>query len=479
MLLLIRLQTSITLKVYRTRLSTGEETTEDIQEKTTVRGEAKVTAKVVQVDYDNDGLEYIDGDEDIDVEVSLDGSSTMWGGIETTKVKITLDDIPGNVQGIKMKYRFAGDPKEEIEPEVFSNWKTITLPDFFGAGFANMFTDLVGDSISWEMEPWFPRYKTKSNTGKINMVTTSLETETKLDIAVEKAKTWYATITYDNYVQDETIWETETSKGKRYRVYSPEPQIIAKTRNDDVYKPEDDNFNEIIDTTLEDNEIGLGPNPDSQKGVEHIIASEISGRVENWFANLTSDNILYWGLGGPLTHNIYKWLDGDKGRSLATENELLNIRFIYAMDEGIGDEFTKSTYTPIEVTYEAIGYDIGVLHTTINNQLIKDETPKVKNDVGFFLSLLKNNKGTYDKYADYNPDGKEVVYKTVYDSEDRVGRFFETSAEMLFNLLDSSLYTEGLTSIMKYIMYEYTTRNYGVTDFTYEIFPKKEFKTVY
>jgi len=188
--------------------------------------------------------------------------------------------------------------------------------------------------------------------------------------------------------------------------------------------------------------------------------------------------LFYWRLGGPLTHNIYEWLDGDRGRSLSTENELLNIRFIYAMEEGIGDAFTKSTYTPVEVKYEATSYKKGYLYTDVNNQLIQDTTPTVVENHDFFLSLLKNNTGTYSRTASYNPSGKEVKYNTVYNTKEKVGKFFETSAEMLFDLLERSPNTESLVPVMKYILYQYTTKDYGVTEFGYEIFAKEDFVDV-
>ena len=55
-------QTSITLKIYKTRFSKGTEITEDIEETIEVKAEALVTAKVEAVDYDGDGLGYQDGD---------------------------------------------------------------------------------------------------------------------------------------------------------------------------------------------------------------------------------------------------------------------------------------------------------------------------------------------------------------------------------------------------------------------------------
>ncbi|MBR2500752.1 MAG: hypothetical protein IKB60_06730, partial [Clostridia bacterium] len=40
-------------------------------------------------------------------------------------------------------------------------------------------------------------------------------------------------------------------------------------------------------------------------------------------------------------------------------------------------------------------------------------------------------------------------------------------AEMLFQLLDSSENTEGLSDVMRYILYRYNGKDYGVTSFTF------------
>lgn len=445
--------TSVTVKVYKTRYANGTEITENIKETTEVMGEAIVSARVVKVDYDGDGLGYQDGDAGIRVRTSLSEESALFGAVETTNIRVYLTNIPKKVQAAEIEIKFAED----------SSTRTLYAPGDFAADIKNIFTDSLGTSCDVTYEAWFPRYKTRKNTGTINRVTTTLTTETKLDIAVEEAKTWYATITFDNYVQDSTVWESKNRYGHRQRVYNAKPIMVEKSKSDEVYDRDDSNANTIFNT---------------DKTVASITVSEIAGRVESWYADLTSDNLFYWELGGPLTHGIYEWLDKDRGRSLATEDELLNIRFIYAMEEGLGDYFVKETYTPIKMTCKADKYEIGYLYTTINNKLVQDATPTVVENYDFFLSLLKNNTGTYSRDASYNPSGKDVSYKTIYDTEDKVGKLLESGAEMFFELLNASPYTEGLTNIMKYILYKYTTLDYGVTEFNYYIIPKEEFEWI-
>jgi len=359
-------QTSVTLKVYKTRFASGTEITEDIEETTIVKGEIKISAKVTKY-WEGKTILMKEGTAGIKVDVELESDENILGMSET-KVKLILRKVPEGIKEVRVEVQI--EERDEPEPEV----QIINL-------------DNITSGTTKEVTYILTRYKTKSNTGTINKVTTKLNTETKLDIAVEKAVTWYGTITFDNYVQDNTVWESKNSSGRRVRVYSPDPIMVSKNKSDEVYTKSSKNASKIFNTS---------------KSVDSITFSEIAGRVENWYAELKSDNIVYWGLGGPLTHNIYEWLDGDKGRSLSTEEELLNIKFIYAMEEGIGDSFTKNTYTPIKMTCRSTSYEVGYLYTTINNQLIQDTTPTVKENYKFFLSLLKNNTGKYDKAEEYN-----------------------------------------------------------------------------
>ena len=100
----------------------------------------------------------------------------------------------------------------------------------------------------------------------------------------------------------------------------------------------------------------------------------------------------------------------------------------------------------------------------IQNQ-IKIETRKLRNagvaqgdfDLDGVLALLRKN-GQVVKYAD-------LYGNQTNPSEVGAGELLVNGAEMLFELLDSSENTEGMADIMRYLLYLYSGKNYGVTSF--------------
>ena len=99
-----------------------------------------------------------------------------------------------------------------------------------------------------------------------------------------------------------------------------------------------------------------------------------------------------------------------------------------------------------------------------------------------FLGLWKNKDGEYHQYANYNPNtgniesyneealfdpnGKKVGYYDLYGDDDAyVADLFENADEELFELLDLTEHTQQYVPIMKYILYRYNGKDYGVTSF--------------
>lgn len=129
---------------------------------------------------------------------------------------------------------------------------------------------------------------------------------------------------------------------------------------------------------------------------------------------------------------------------------------------------------------EKLGYSGTIKNylTTVKTTRLVKGSAKAKENTDFFLSLLKNDTGKYDKNASYNPRGKDVVYKSIYGSDVKVGKLIESGADMFFELLDNSPYTQGLTNIMRYTLYKYTSLDYGVTEFTYDIVDRSDFEYI-
>ena len=452
-------ESEVTLKIYRVSNSSSEEITEVTKEKATVKAEAVVSAEVVQ--YNNDFGTWHDGSKGATVtKIELLDKDIIWGLGDKLRVKVTVGNIPDEVEQIKLKITFKADADNPI----------YVLCPGDPTGVSNIFGDHLGSRAEITYDAWFnERFKTRSNVGTIKQYTTKLTTETKLDIAVEKAETWYGTFEYNNKIQKDTIYETINKNGRMVSSEG-EPIMISKSVPTATYTRGVSNTSPISG----DFDFSIFAEHD----IEYYAWSEIGSRIESWYADLKADNVMFWVVpGGHLTHSLYT-MYGDGGLQLCKDtDELLNIRLTYAMENGPADWWIDRYYLPVEMKCETQSYKIGHLYTTVNRYL-EQGTPKVKDNIDFFLSLLKNDTGKYDRSAKYNPNGKEVVYKTVYDSEDRVARFFETSAEMLFNLLERSPHTQGLADVMRYTLYQYTTKDYGVTEFNFNIIDREGFEYI-
>lgn len=83
-----------------------------------------------------------------------------------------------------------------------------------------------------------------------------------------------------------------------------------------------------------------------------------------------------------------------------------------------------------------------------------------------FLGLLKNDKGSYTKGANFKSDGKIVYYPDVYGGIIPPGELLVDGEEVLYQLMESSSsYNKGLENIMKYILKRYRGESVTSTDF--------------
>jgi len=189
---------------------------------------------------------------------------------------------------------------------------------------------------------------------------------------------------------------------------------------------------------------------------------------------LKGDDIAYWLVpGGRLTHDLYTRLDKDKGLQLSSEDEQLNIRFTYAMNNDPAEWWTNTWYLPVNMTITEKSGQKGEIYETVKQELVQS-VGTCREDPGFFLSLLKNTTGTFDVNAGYNARGKEIEYTTIYDNKLNVGERLRDKggADWLFSLLSSSPNTQGLEDVMRYILYKYSGNDYGITEWSFEIFSR-------
>ena len=454
-------QTEIKLKLYKVRQLKSEEKTEITEEKTNVTCEALISVEIV-AGYIDKSLEVKEGEEIKQVNVTeeisegKEGIKFSYSWVSDDKIKITFNDIPSKYERLKVKLTFkaSGTTKEYYVPS--DQWTE---------------RDPLGTEAEIEITPSsffglvnIGRYKYRENTAKIKQYTTKLTTETKLDIAVEEAKTWYGTVKYNNAIQTESTFETIDNNGQRVDTLPQTPIMISKNKDVEEYTRDSLDAETIF----------------ARKSIGDYAFEEIGSRVEKWYANLKGDDVAFWLTpGGHLTHKLYTRLDTDKGYQLSNYNEQLNIRFTYAMENGPADWWTNTWYMPVNMKLEALDYKEGYLYETYN-QYIERGVPTVEENPGFFLSLLKNTTGTFDVDATYNARGKEIEYTTIYDNKLNVGeRLMEKGgADWLFSLLSSSPNTQGLEDVMRYILYKYSGNDYGITEWSFEVFSRDNMVSV-
>lgn len=91
--------------------------------------------------------------------------------------------------------------------------------------------------------------------------------------------------------------------------------------------------------------------------------------------------------------------------------------------------------------------------------------PEVNYDIDNFLALWKNETGKPDG-SDYKKDGIVVEYDDVCGGKIAVGDMFENGGgfDLLDDLLRRGTNTTPLVAIFKFILYQYTGQDYGITD---------------
>lgn len=101
-------------------------------------------------------------------------------------------------------------------------------------------------------------------------------------------------------------------------------------------------------------------------------------------------------------------------------------------------------------------------------EILSVGTVDYQDNTDAFLGLWKNSSGQYEEGATFDPDGEKVPYTDLYEKDLEtayVGDLFENGDEILFDILEYSEHTQSYTMVMKYILYRYTGKDYGVTTF--------------
>ncbi len=485
-------ETEVVLKIYKIINAEGLTITEVTKEKTTVNLEVKdVTAKVTHIDLDKDleGFqEYTDTDSSIIVTVE-DIYDEWHDDIDLQinhndiKARITVTNIPAEYEGIKLEVKIKDyvctDKCEVAGSLTGDNLGNIKTFDYtlIHDGILN-FTDVY-------KEKTITNGAEEDKRADITKTTHNLTTTSHLDIAVESAKTWYGEFKYSNYIEDKTIYQTKDSEnGLPYVISS----VLDVREITDVKKYENSNTITYTRSSASD------PIFNEESKESNLQWKQVGNDIQGWYSRLTANEYSYWVTGGPLTNDIYNLLQEDDGHKLSNEDDILNVKFIFAMEANFNDDLIKSIYTPVSMTCEATKYIKSYLYATYTEELISNTLEEAEEKPEIFLSLLKQDNRDNSNYdtdkndgiTKYNPNesysasGDDVVYNTVYNTEDRVGKFFINGAEMLLELLRSSDNTRLLADVMKVILNAYAENKviYTDADFNFYTFAKDEFESI-
>lgn len=96
-----------------------------------------------------------------------------------------------------------------------------------------------------------------------------------------------------------------------------------------------------------------------------------------------------------------------------------------------------------------------------------------------FLGLWKNETGKPELGAKYDPKGKLVYYKSLNGKQKRSPiQEILNNKLFLFELLEQYEETQNYSTIMRYMLYKYTGKNYGVTKLNLDIFKQDDFYAI-
>lgn len=257
--------------------------------------------------------------------------------------------------------------------------------------------------------------RVKTNEGTIYQTTTKLTEEYKYDVVIEEVQTWYAKISFNNTKNTDIIYETLNEQGNIVTTTTNNPIIISGSKDSEVYNRDEVNKDTIFNK------------------------------------NSSVDELQF------------------KNGETSTNEECINAKLIYALDEGIEDAWFKNNYDPIKMESDYNQYKYGKLYTSTNTYLV-DQPPTFADNSEVFLSLLKNNSGTYSLNAQYNANGKEVEYEGLYGRKVKVGSMLVIGENMMYELLESSPNTQGLVDVMINIMNKYKTGSSSAINWNFSIY---------
>lgn len=304
------------------------------------------------------------------------------------------------------------------------------------------------DVATWEVDsPENSQYLvTKSDESDVTVTTTEVITEKGYDVQVKEVKCWWSDIAINNKTSVNTQLEN-----------------IDETNID----------SDIIDKLLN----GAGIEEATEKILENATR-------EN---NLVSQSFIYRN-----DSDIFK--ESETTETDTGEKGFLNSIYNYIKNNKDSKYMKKNGETNDDVI-GTIGYeevDKTILTNEgidINSEVSYDTMDVLKNNIKEKHCTVKQTKSvTYGMPSgDYelsgilallkDSNGDLIEYRSIYNNNSTVapGEMLVNGAEMIFELLDSSENTEGLSDVMRYLLYLYGGNDYGITNTNFGMFSDLSF----
>ena len=313
--------------------------------------------------------------------------------------------------------------------------------------------------------------------GERNVEKTTRVTKEKTDysIYVKEAVAWYGSAKY----------EADSSIDAKYTAVNESGDEVINEKD----YGKDANIDDVLEENDEEYHIWVPKNENSESVQtfkpgypieDYMINYEKANQryqnawsdtdVNDWSSKDLSNNddsFIYKLLGKVVTKTDF-FSHGKNTFNNPTTNTTTNT------EDGQNSVITEEDkYTDIARVAEMIQKKSNVQTSKFTKVVTKSTTPSNKaieytDNTDQFLGLLKNDTGTYVKGAKFNPSGKKVVYKDVYEGtkESSAGDLLVNGADALIQFMEStSEYNKNLVAVMKYILQRYTGESYGIKDF--------------
>lgn len=329
------------------------------------------------------------------------------------------------------------------------------------------------DVATWEVDD-YKKGKTqyvarKSDTGNITVNTIEITTEKGYDLQVKYVKCWWAEVQ------------------------------IANSASTDIY------YNDVDKTSVDQDAVnslldGADIADAAEKILESVAEKSKTGTKSASYTKEKNPNIFVLkeysqysdsnsGQEGFL-NGIYNKICNDTSKTITYAEEKNEANLIDDMDKVFVRKY-KNKIT------EGYFFSVITKETLINNGIISESESDYEYDAMNTVcsdiktkdcSIVQTKSLTYGvPSGSYNMDGvlallkdsstgKPKEYKDIYDrnnsdnSKIAPGEMLVNGAEMIFNLLDASENTEGLSDVMRYLLYLYSGNDYGVTEAGFGMF---------